>query len=231
VELRGGGHAHLFDFPDTTGTRAVLEAAVRGTVSLAAITARGEARWLRAEEASYPYAGGQLTAAGARGRVWAWGGKWLADTLDDVEWGVGGSVVVGSLGELWVTVRQEGADPLYEGSERRAWNVGFSRRLGGARGTPSALVPRIARGAVRIRLPNDLARVDGGAPSVAGEFSKWEPVAMTSTGREWVLDLPLDSGVYRFSFVSSGGEWFVPERYPGRIDDGFGGFIAVLVVP
>jgi hypothetical protein len=46
-----------------------------------------------------------------------------------------------------------------------------------------------------------------------------------------VLELPLASGVYRFAFVAADGEWFVPEGYPGRMDDDMGGYVAVLVVP
>jgi hypothetical protein len=94
-----------------------------------------------------------------------------------------------------------------------------------------SLAPRVERGAVRIVLPSALLDADGAAPSVAGEFSEWRPTTMTRAGDVWILDLPLESGVYRFSFVSASGEWFVPERYPGRIDDGFGGWVALLVVP
>jgi hypothetical protein len=54
---------------------------------------------------------------------------------------------------------------------------------------------------------------------------------MTRSGGDWVLELPLGSGVYRFAFVTAGGEWFVPDGYPGRIDDDMGGHVAVLVVP
>ena len=40
----------------------------------------------------------------------------------------------------------------------------------------------------------------------------------------------LEPGVYRYSFRSESGEWFVPESTPGRRPDGMGGFVAVLVV-
>ena len=93
------------------------------------------------------------------------------------------------------------------------------------------LVPRIESGSVRIRLPSDGVGGVEAPPSVAGEFSEWRPVAMSLDGDEWILDVPLQTGVYRFSFVTAAGEWFVPERYPGRIQDGFGGWVALLVVP
>jgi hypothetical protein len=48
-----------------------------------------------------------------------------------------------------------------------------------------------------------------------------------------VLDRPppLDPGIYHYAFRTAGGEWFVPESTPGRRDDGFDGFVAILVVP
>ena len=231
LELHAGGHEHVFSFPDTSGSRAMLEVAGRAGVGTDRLSALANVRLLSADEGSYPYASGQLSAAASVARLSVWVGKWFADTLDNVEWGAGVSVPVASLGELWFTVRQDGADPLYLGSERRSWNVGFSRQLSAPPGPPPSLVPRIERGAVRIRLPQDLVQDAAGTPSVAGEFSSWQPVAMTRAGSEWVLDLPLETGVYRFSFVSSAGAWFVPDRYPGRIDDGFGGWVALLVVP
>jgi hypothetical protein len=54
---------------------------------------------------------------------------------------------------------------------------------------------------------------------------------MRREGGEWVLDLALAPGVYRYAFVGDAGEWFVPEGYPGRIDDGMGGHVVVMVVP
>ena len=231
LELRAGGHEHLFSFPDTSGSRGLAEVAGRGVLTFGRATAQSELRWLAAPEGSYPFAGAQLAFAPGAARVWVWGGKWLADVLDNTEWGVGGSLSLGELGEVWLSVRQDGADPLYEGTERRAWNVGYSRQLGGPRSPATSLAPQVGAGAVRIRLPDDVDVPGGGAPSVVGEFSMWKPLAMTRSGSEWILELPLEAGAYRFAFVSPSGEWFVPERYPGRVDDGFGGFLALLVVP
>jgi hypothetical protein len=231
LELRGGGHDYLFSYPDTSGSRALLELGARGTLGLAAAELQGDVRWLAAEEGDYPYASGQVSLPFSVVRVWGWAGKWLAETLDDVEWGAGLSVTAGPIGDVWVSYRQVATDPLYLAAEQSGWNVGITKRFGAAPGASPALVPRVLSGAVRIRLPLEMTDGRAAAPSVAGEFSEWKPVAMTRDGSEWVLDLPLSSGVYRFSFVTSSGEWFVPERYPGRIDDGFGGSVALLVVP
>jgi hypothetical protein len=230
LEVRGGGHRHIFSYPDTSGGQGLLELAAQGTVVAAAVTAQASFRWLSASEGSYPYASGRVEIPLAPARLWAWAGKWLAEELDAAEWGVGASLAVPYIGDVWAGFRQDGSDPLYFGTERRSWNVGVTRSLGASSAVPATLVPRVARGAVRIRLPGELVDANT-APSVAGEFSEWQTVPMARDGEEWVLDLPLQAGVYRFSFVTSGGEWFVPERYPGRIDDGFGGWVVLLVVP
>ncbi len=54
---------------------------------------------------------------------------------------------------------------------------------------------------------------------------------MRASGSDWVIEIPAGPGVYRFAFVSASGEWFVPEGYPGRMDDDMGGHVAVIVVP
>ena len=231
LELRGGGHEYLFSFPDTSGSRELLEVSARGALQLPRAALTGDLRWLSAEEGSYPYASAQISVPVSRASFWGWAGKWMADQLDDAEWGFGASLMVPPVGDLWISYRQVASDPLYLGTEQRGWNVGITRALGSAPGPSPRLAPRIASGSVRIRLPQETTGSETGVPSVAGEFSEWKPVAMSSAGDEWVLDLPLTSGVYRFSFVSPAGEWFVPEGFPGRIDDGFGGWVALLVVP
>lgn len=232
LELRAGRRQHLFSFADTSGTRGVFELGARGQVAGGVVGAQADVRWLRAPEAGYPYAGVQLSAALPVGRLGAWAGRWFAEELDGPVWGALVSVPVRRLGELWLTVRQDAADPFYDSSARSTWNLGFSRPLGGPRAAPGELLPRLVAGQVRIRLPESaVAGARGGAPSVAGEFSEWTPLPMRREGREWVLDLPLGPGVYRFAFVTEAGAWFVPEHYPGRMDDGMGGHVAVMVVP
>jgi hypothetical protein len=79
-----------------------------------------------------------------------------------------------------------------------------------------------------IRLPR--ADAPGGV-SVAGDFSDWQPRPMTAAGSHWELAIALPSGVYRYAFVDAAGRWFVPAGVPGRMDDGMGGHVAVLIVP
>ena len=231
VEARGVSHHHRFRFAGSSGSRSLNEVGLRGTALAGSFRAQADVRWLFAAEADYPYVGLQASTSAGRGRLSAWAGKWLANELDDAEWGVSGGLAVGGLGELWVSVRQDAGDPLYLSGARRAWNVGFSRALGRQRAAPTELAPRIASGGVRIRLPAGSLASSAGTPAVAGEFSAWTATPMRMQGEEWVLDLALAPGVYRFSFVTPSGEWFVPDGYPGRIDDGMGGHVAVMVVP
>jgi hypothetical protein len=69
-----------------------------------------------------------------------------------------------------------------------------------------------------------------GAVLVAGDFNDWKAEPMMIHGGEWTFRIHLRPGVYYYSFVSPEGTWFVPESVPGRKPDGFGGFVAVLVV-
>lgn len=231
VEIRAGRQQHFFHHPDTSGARGLYEAGARAGVERGRHGAWLDARWLRADEAAYPHVGVQATTAAGPARLWASIGRWFADGLDDATWGIGATVGIGAGADVWLSVRHEATDPLYLTASRTSWNVGFSRRLGqaAAPAPAPALAPVMEAGGVRIRLPASAAGI--GVPSVAGEFSGWKPLAMRRNGEDWVLDLPLDSGVYRFSFISAAGDWFVPERYPGRMDDGMGGHVAVLVVP
>jgi hypothetical protein len=224
LELRGGIRGRMGD-----ASVHVWEVGGRGSVSRSDFVALGDVRWLRSDTSSYPFAGAQLLRAFSRGRVWASAGRWLGD-LEQTAWELGGSVAAGGWGELWASVRQDATDPLYGNASRRSWNVGFSRALGRRPGTLPA--PEIvARGRVRIRLPERSVPGPASAVRVAGEFNGWMPAPMTRSGSDWVLELPLASGVYRFAFVSASGEWFVPEGYPGRMSDDKGGHVAVLVVP
>jgi hypothetical protein len=53
---------------------------------------------------------------------------------------------------------------------------------------------------------------------------------MQRTGERWTITVALAPGVYNYAFVNSRGDWFVPEKHPGRKADGMGGHVAVLVV-
>jgi hypothetical protein len=65
---------------------------------------------------------------------------------------------------------------------------------------------------------------------VTGDFTKWEPVQLSSEGGGWwAIRLPLAAGKYQMNLRINGGSWMVP---PGLlpIADEFGGSVGLLVV-
>jgi hypothetical protein len=229
-ELQGGRRQHLQAIGGETSSRGVYEVAGRSTLKRDGIELSGEARWVHDDTASYPYAGIQLSRSTGRVRYWGSIARWFAGQLHQTAWSVGVSIRAGALGEVWSGVRREASEPLYGNPVRHSWNVGFSRPLGGQRALP--LAPEISDGRVLIRLTDrDIPSQADSAPFVAGDFTGWEPMPMRRSDGTWRVELPLGSGVYRMAFRTGSGDWFVPESYPGRIDDGMGGHLAVIVVP
>lgn len=188
-----------------------------------------ETRLARAEEGDYPFAGAGADLSLPRGLLWGRFGRWLSDDMDGPVWSVGGSLRVTERVRVRASYERASEDPLYWNLPRRSWSVGVSHALGGAprRAAPAAIAPAAPAGSVTLRLP--LAEA-AEAPAVAGDFNDWTPVPMTRAGDAWTLTLPLEPGVYRYAFRRADGSWFVPESVPGRVDDGFGGHSAVLVV-
>lgn len=232
LEVHAGGQSYTSTFRDSTSTRAVLDAGARvgfapdPRVSLSAAT-----RWLRAEEGGFPYAGVEAGWADGGLAGWAYAGRWLSDLIPTPVWGVGGSLeVAGGVG-VRADFQQEAADPLYWNLPRRFWSVGLSRAFGAARPPAPAVapvLPEVVDGRVRIRVPLDEA---GSAPAVAGDFNDWKPAPMRRNGDHWEIELALNPGVYHYSVRRADGSWFVPESVANRVDDGFGGKNAVLIVP
>jgi hypothetical protein len=160
-------------------------------------------------------------------QVWGQTGKWLSDQLDEVAWGGGVGVPLGTRSTVWAMARQEAPDPLYWNALRRTWSVGVTQRLG--RGVPTLQpAPRTEAGDVVVRVP--VADAPGDMLFIAGDFNQWVPAPMQREGRQWTIRLPLAKGVYHYAFRSANGDWFVPPSTSGRRDDGFGGQVAVMVV-
>jgi hypothetical protein len=228
IELRAGPSAHWFGGL-SRGSRTMGAVGARFNEGFSGGLGVVDVRAVATDSTRALWGGVQVSRTFSRGRAWGSVGRWSGD-LEDTGWEIGGALAAGPLGELWASVRQDATDPLYASQQRRSWNVGISRALGRA---PAATLPppTVRAGRVRIRLPRQSAPAAEGTIAVAGEFNRWTRVPLARSGGDWVLDLPLGSGVYRFAFVSPSGEWFVPDGYPGRIDDDMGGHVAVLVVP
>lgn len=227
IQLRGGRHDHHVDAAGGASSRHLYDAGMRGALGDVGQFAIADVRVLTADGAHYPMGRLQLGGTIGMARVWGAAGRWFGSELSATVWDAGASIDVGSRGEVWATVRRDADDPLYLSPARTSWNIGYSMKLG----RPGAVIhaPRVRSGSLVLRLPRTAAT--GAAPSVAGEFSNWEPVAMQTAGDEWQVEIPVQPGVYRFAFVSATGEWFVPEGYPGRMDDDMGGHVAIVVVP
>jgi len=193
----------------------------------------GEARHLRGEGSAFTFVGIAAQAAIDRFQVFGSAGEWvegLAPELPSHSWALGASMPVRPGVNIWASARRESFDPLYlTTAPRTSWSTGVSVRLGSDRSRPSPVGPEVREsGRVVLRLPLSEA---SSPPSVAGDFTDWEPVRMHRHGGQWRLEIALSPGVYHYAFRSSDGEWFVPETVPGRRDDGMGGWVAVLVVP
>jgi hypothetical protein len=190
----------------------------------------GEARLARADEGDFPFAGVGAEVAFARGELRAGLGRWMDDAMTTPVWSVGGSARLTDRIRVRASLEQESEDPLYWNLPRRSWNVGVSHALGRVRElpAPAAVAPQASDGRVTLRLPLEEAPEP---PAVGGDFNDWQPTPMTRAGDEWTLTLPLAPGVYRYAFRRADGSWFVPESVPNRVDDGFGGHSAVLIVP
>ena len=228
VEGRGGWKGQTLSFGGIRENRGVFETGARGGYGTT-VRVEGDARFVHANEGTFPFIGATVSYQAARVDVWAQTGKWLATDLDDAVWAFGSGVTLGVRTSLWGTVRQDASDPLYWNSSRRTWSIGLTQRLGRI-AAPVLPVASTPSGTVVVRLPAADAPDGATAVRIAGDFNNWQPIPMQREGGEWVVRLPLAPGVYRYTFNAANGEWFVPTSAPGRRDDGFGGYVAVLVV-
>ena len=168
---------------------------------------------------------------GPWGGAWAYAGAWMAEDQPEPATAYGAGVRLRLLPrtDVQASVRQEPFDPLDWTAPRRTWSVSLSRTLGRERraAAPSPRLPRVADGWAVFRLPRgDHAQ----PPVVMGDFSEWQPVAMTAEGGAWVARVRVAPGAYHYAYRTADGQVVVPEGVP-TVDDGFGGRSAVLVVP
>lgn len=185
-----------------------------------------DARYVRSPEGDTPFLGGYVTLRHARGELRADAGQWLGDLIDGTSWSVQALMALSRSLSLTGGAARESMDPLYRYEARTSWSVGLSRAMGG-RGGLGVAVPVVRRGeGIRITVP---AAGVAGPLHVAGEFSGWKLVPMRRVGGEWVLELSLPSGAYRYAVRDANGRWFVPETAYRR-PDGMGGEVALIIV-
>lgn len=231
LEARSGALHYSSAFDGVTTSRTLHDNGVVASVRPdPRLLASAEGRLVRAPEGDYPYFGGSLELGLPRGGAWAYAGRWTSAVIADPVWGMGATLEVAPRLSIRAGYQQETNDPLFWNDTRRFWSVGVSGRLGGRAPRPAAvpILPERSAGGVVFRIP---ASASSEPPVVAGDFNQWTPVPMRREGDEWVVVLPIAPGVYQYSFRRPDGSWFVPESVPHRVDDGFGGTNAVLVVP
>jgi hypothetical protein len=226
VEARAGWQQYESSMADETTSRGALDVGLRaertGPISVGA-----DARWVRTEEGGFPALGIDVSGGTGPLRGWAAVERWVASDLEDFGWGAGVAYRT-SLADVWASYRKDTRHPLYWNSSRKGLTVGLTRQLG--KPPPARVVtPAVRRGGrtvIRLGLDDSPGQV-----YAAGEFNDWQPAAMRRAGGFWELELDLQAGVYRYAFVDEEGRWFVPDTVAGRMDDGMGGHVALLVVP
>lgn len=227
------GFAGAYDaLGDSSDTRGFHDSAARLALTVApGMTVGGDARYVRGEGGEWPYAGGSAEVRQPWGAAWAYAGAWLNDEQPDpaTAYGVGVRVRVLPRTDVQGTVRQETFEPLYWNAPRRTWSLSLRRTFGQepGRAPRAARLPDVAGGWAVFRLP-----VAGHPrpPMVMGDFSQWQPVAMTQEGREWVARVRVQPGAHHYAYRLPDGSTMLPPGVPW-VDDGFGGRSAVLVVP
>jgi hypothetical protein len=225
--LRGGVSTYSSDFADTKASRQVSLADAQLTFTpsptFAIVPA---ARFYHADEADYKFAG--VSAIRVSGPISVWGsvGSWLnAADSNSMTWGAGATLKLHRNASINFSARHDGLDPLYLSPSQTSWSVGVALHIGGAKVTaPIPAKYEAGRATIKLSAKNTAA------PRVAGDFNGWKPQPMQRINGEWTFSAPLKPGVYNFAFVDDNGNWFVPEKYPGRKPDGMGGYVAVLIV-
>lgn len=65
---------------------------------------------------------------------------------------------------------------------------------------------------------------------IAGDFTDWKPVPLTSDGSgQWSVLLPIGSGMHEINVRVDGGQWLVPSGLASSRDE-FGGSVGILIV-
>ena len=228
VRLRAGGRAGVLGGEGATVRRALGRAGADATVVTGPLIVRASTDLWSAAEGLYPEV--SLTGYATHQAVTVYGrvSRWLDEDVPGTGWSLSAELDLSRRLALIASASRPATDILFFSPAQRSWSVGvrYATRTPPPRALPA---PVIARSGERIRLRVDAA--DGAAPvRLAGTFNGWSPQPMTLVDGRWVAELRLEPGIYEYAFVAPDGSWFVPEDTPGRKADGFGGFIATIVV-
>jgi hypothetical protein len=62
-----------------------------------------------------------------------------------------------------------------------------------------------------------------------GDFTQWEPLAMTREGDRWLIEVDVPVGTHHFGFLVDD-EWYIPDDAPDVVPDEWGRLSATLVI-
>lgn len=228
VRLRAGARAGVLAGDAVTVRRALGGGGADVTYGAGPVIVRAGADLWAAQEAVYPEISAVAVASTAALTVHGRVSRWLHDDVPGTGWAVGAEIGLTDRLALIGGASEPATDILFFTPPQRSWSIGL--RYGA---TPirreSIPVPVITAPGRPIRLAVE-APAGGGPVLLAGTFNAWQPTPMRRAGDRWVAELRLEPGIYEYAFVAADGSWFVPEGTPGRKPDGFGGFVATIVV-
>lgn len=189
----------------------------------------------RTPAGTYRSAGARLVAGGRRGALEARADAWR--TPNGTRWtgGVAFYLPLGGWSARGAMGRPEPDPLLLADPGRQAGGLLLGRRILG-RGPLSlrALTRPLHRlvettgGGARVRFT---VSPPAGAAAVAllGDFTLWDPVAMTAGGGSWTVELDVPAGTHHFGFLVDGA-WYLPDDAPDAVPDEWGRRSATLVI-
>ena len=107
----------------------------------------------------------------------------------------------------------------------------MERELGGD-GVAVNAVAQPGAAAQRLYVQFRLEAPEASRVTLAGSFNEWQPTyeLREAAPGVWTALVPLDPGVYDYTFVVDGERW-VPDPYAPQVDDSFGGTNSRLFLP
>jgi hypothetical protein len=102
----------------------------------------------------------------------------------------------------------------------------------GVNGVTASAVAEPPAGTQRLYVQFRLDAPEASRVTLAGSFNEWQPTLELREAAPgvWTALVPLDPGVYDYTFVVDGERW-VPDPYASQVDDSFGGTNSRLFLP
>lgn len=192
------------------------------------------AGWHRTPNGDFRTVGARVVLAGAWGLAELRADRW--STPFGVE-GVAAVAVIVPLGDAWSLrgfVGRTDPDPLtlaQPGSGSGGVLVGrslFAAEEPAPSASPLYDVVRSSADAARVRF--SLAPpIPASEVALLGDFTLWEPLAMTRDDDRWTVEVEVPTGTHHFGFLIDD-EWYVPDDAPDVVPDDWGRLSATLVI-